>query len=48
LLQVVANLICIFLVSCQLVLLSTLAKVFIRFMVKKCVSCCSSEKFHLN
>jgi len=42
LLRVIANLICIFLVSCQLVLLSPLPKFFRSFCG------CSSEKFHLS
>jgi hypothetical protein len=47
-LHIVANLICIFLVSRQLVLLLILPEFLHSFVVKKCVSRLSSEKFNLN
>jgi len=46
LLHVVANLIYIFLVSCQLIVLKSLPKLLHSLMVKKSVPGCS-EKFHL-
>jgi hypothetical protein len=48
LLHVVATVICIFLVSRQLVLLSTLQNLFILFVVQQAVSDTSFEKFHLD
>jgi len=47
LLHVADNFICIFLVSRQMVLLSSLPKLFTPFVVKKGVPGCSSEKFNL-
>jgi hypothetical protein len=47
LIHVVDNLICVFLGSCQLVLLSTLPKFFVPFVVKYGVPDCF-EKFHLD
>ena len=44
LLHVVANLICLFFISLQLVLLSVLPVFLLRST--KCAPCCSSEKFH--
>jgi len=46
--NVVENFICIFLVSCHLVLLSTFPNYFVPFVVKEGVPGCSSEKFHLD
>jgi hypothetical protein len=46
-LHVVANLVCNFLVSCQLVLIPALPKFLHSFCSQKCLSHCS-ERFHLN